>query len=431
MGAGNLLDVFRPAGTSGFGLSDPRAIYDQYSGRFFVILQENTGSQFWFDIAVSKNSDPRTSGTTDWDFYRLDATEYAASNPVGGVNYGGDYPGLAVDTRALYATYRMYGFNPSGTLNVAAMSGFNTALLIVNKSQLLAGSPTVVSMYFTGVFHLQLAQPCGGVTDDIVYMVANTAANQIQIYSVKNPLGSRLLNTFPLTITDRGNSTGSFAPQQGSATTVDPINRTQAASIVPGLDSARNLTLSRGDLWFTATRGITGQKALAVYYRVRLNDWPFSGTPALIEDATVGDPNDWNYSPAMATNDAGDAAITWTRSSSTAFPTIMYASRLAGAGSFGAPQTILPANPGGTSNTFNVDGRWADYFAVWPSPRDGSLWFTNEWTRLDTGTWSTWWAQILVPSRDSYVDLNANPAFQDGSPSNPWRSVRQGSSTAL
>src|ERR1700730_9721638 len=81
------------AGNTGLGLSDPRAIYDQYTGRFFVILQENPNSKFWFDIAVSKNSDPRTSGASDWNFYRLDATEYAPSNPAGGVNYGGDYPG--------------------------------------------------------------------------------------------------------------------------------------------------------------------------------------------------------------------------------------------------------------------------------------------------------------------------------------------------
>jgi hypothetical protein len=103
----------------------------------------------------------------------------------------------------------------------------------------------------------------------------------------------------------------------------------------------------------------------------------------------------------------------------------MYAFRTASAATFGMPQTVLPSNPGGTTNTFNVDGRWGDYFTVWPDPKDGSLWFTNEWTRLDTGTWSTWWAQVLVPFRDSYVDLNADPASQDGSSAHPWRLVRQ------
>jgi hypothetical protein len=58
-------------------------------------------------VAVSRNSDPRSSGAADWIIYRLDATEYAVTNAAGGVNYGGDYPGMAVDNQALYVAYRM------------------------------------------------------------------------------------------------------------------------------------------------------------------------------------------------------------------------------------------------------------------------------------------------------------------------------------
>lgn len=82
------------------------------------------------------------------------------------------------------------------------------------------------------------------------------------------------------------------------------------------------------------------------------------------------------------------------------------------------PAPLPPIGP-----TFNSDGRWGDFFSAWPDPNDGSLWITSQWTRADTGTWSTWWAQIAMPPRDSYVNLNGNPILQNGSPPFPWLTV--------
>jgi len=96
--------------------SDPKVVFDQGSRRFFVIMQENHDSRFWLNVAVSRSADPRTSGAGDWITYRFDATEYAGGNPLGGTNYGGDYPGPAVDNQALYVSYRMFAFKPNGGL---------------------------------------------------------------------------------------------------------------------------------------------------------------------------------------------------------------------------------------------------------------------------------------------------------------------------
>jgi hypothetical protein len=74
------------------------------------------------------------------------------------------------------------------------------------------------------------------------------------------------------------------------------------------------------------------------------------------------------------------------------------------------------------NNTFNLDGRWGDYFSVWPDPNDGSLWVTNEWTRSDTGTWSTWWTQVSVAQQDQYVNWSFS-GFQNGTASNPWTMI--------
>ncbi len=422
------------AGITANGLSDPKAIFDPASRRFFVILQENTGSRFWLNVAVSRDSDPQTSDGTEWRFYRLDATELAAMNNAGGINYGGDYPGLAIDSRALYVTFRMYSFDGAGNLAGAGVNYFNTALLILDKNNLLNGAATLVSLY-QPEFDLQPVTPytlpaVGAAPDNVMYMVAQTSATNLRIVSVTDPLGARTVATRNLTIINRGTGVGA-APQAGSANTVPTIDRTLG-----------NASLLDGDLWFCATVGTVTTppappgRAVAAYYRARLNGWPLTANnPTLVEDSTVGNPNEWNFCPAIGMNSAGEVVITWTRSSAAIFPTIAYAYRGRLDGAFGAAQDIIPSatipGPPGSppiivNNTANNDGRWGDYFSVWPDPNDGSLWIANEWTRTDTGTWSTWWAQVTTPAQDVYVNLNVDPVTQNGSAAFPWRTVGRG-----
>ncbi len=149
-GPANLTSFF--VGNTGTGNqnSDPRVLFDQGSQRFFVIMQEDHNSRFWLNVAVSRSADPRSSGAADWITYRLDATEYTANNTAGGVNYGGDYPGLAVDVQALYVAYRMFAFDAAGNLSGCGCDVLNSALLIMNKAQLIAGNGTLASFYTEG-----------------------------------------------------------------------------------------------------------------------------------------------------------------------------------------------------------------------------------------------------------------------------------------
>jgi hypothetical protein len=325
----------------------------------------------------------------------------------------------------------MYAFNPNGTLNGAGVNYLNTALLILDKTNLLDGGATVVSLY-QNAFDLQ---PVTAVTvprpdqvpDNVVYMVDNTAAASITLYAVNDPLGMRIVSTQSLAITNRGTGVGS-APQAGSAATIPTIDRTLG-----------NASLLNGDVWFCATVGTATTppappgRAIAAYYRVRLNGWPLTGfPPTLVEDNTVGSATEWNFCPSIGMNVAGDVVITWTRSSPTIFPTIAYATRGPTDANFGAPQNIAPTiTVAGVTinNTANNDGRWGDYFSTWPDPTDGTLWIANEWTRTDTGTWSTWWAQVATPVRDSYVNLNGNYFEQNGTMQFPWLRVIQAHAT--
>jgi hypothetical protein len=401
--------TFFPANTGvGFQNSDPVVVFDQDSRRFFVAMQEDHDSRLWINVAVSKNSDPRTSGSADWVTYRVDGTQYAGSNSAGGVNYGGDYPGLAVDAQALYVTYNLYGFLPDGTMSGCGCNANGAQLTILNKSQLVNG---------VGVNYWEVAQPgqnlkpvtpLGGSPGNVMYLAQLWNQTTVKIIAVSDPLGTRMVSSQFLTVTDFGGGTTNGAPQLGSASTIDPINGRTLG----------NATLVGGDVWFCATRGQPGGPAVAAFYRLRLNGWPSSGSVSVVESSTVGDGSYWNYCPAIGANVAGDVAMTWTRSSSSTYTTMMYAYRNAADSSFGAPQVVK------ASNTANNDGRWGDYATVWPDPNDGSLWIAHEWTRSDTGTWSTWWAQVLTPAEDIYVNWNAPfPFIQNGSLAYPYTTV--------
>lgn len=406
-GPTNLTTFFTGNTGTGNQNADPRVLFDQGSRRFFVIMQEDHNSRLWLNVAVSRNSDPRSSGAGDWIIYRFDATEYTATNTAGGVNYGGDYPGMAIDSQALYVAYRMFAFDKTGAMSGCGCDVLNSALLIMNKAQLIAGTGTLTSLY-TDAVTLQPVTPMGGGPGNVMYMVADWNATNLKLYALSDPLNTRTLTTSFVTITDIGDGPGSQAPQLGSTNTVDPI-----VGKMQG-----NATLIGGDLWCCMTRGQTSGPAVAAYWQIRLNGWPFAGKPTLEEEGTVGASTDWNYLPAIGANQAGDLALTWTRSSSTRYPAMMVAWRPAYASSFGAP-IVVKDGP-----TANNDGRWGDYFSVWPDPNDGSLWAVSEWTRTDTATWSTWWTQISMPPRDFFVNWNAPiPGTQDGSPAFPYTTI--------
>ncbi len=393
--------------------SDPAVVFDHGSRRFFVIMQEDHNSRLWINVAVSRNSDPRTSGAADWVTYRVDGTQYAPANSAGGINYGGDYPGLAVDAQALYVTYNMYGFIPDGTMSGAGKDANGSQLTILNKSQLVSGTSVGSSALNLSGQGLKPVTPFGGNPGNVMYLVQfwNQNETTLNVTAVSDPLGAGTVASQFVNVTDLGVCTNQ-APQLGSTNTIDPINGRTLG----------NASLVAGDLWFCATRGQPVGPAVAAYYRLRLNGWPASGTVTVAEQGTVGSSSFWNFCPAIGVNVAGDAVITWTRSSSSSYPTMMVAARNGGDSGFGSP-TVIQTSPTGPNN----DGRWGDYFSVWPDPNDGSLWAVSEWSRADTGTWSTWWAQIQMAAYDFYVDLNAPfPLIQNGSFGFPYTTVAAG-----
>jgi hypothetical protein len=362
-------------GISGSGTSDPRVVFDAATQRFYVILQENTNTQAFVNLAVSKTANPASSGSSDWYFYRPEITQR-----VGNQRYGADYPGLGVDGQALYVTYNMYKlpFSSGSTFRDCQVVIFNKAN--INSGTLGSGFPKKV---FTpngssNGFTLQPATVMGGTPPSNTAYLGETSLSSttaVRVWTLTNPLTSPSLSSTTITVPNNGGYIGS-APQCGTSTTVATLSpRTQG-----------NACWYNGAIWFTHTAGGSSGKAIVYYYKVNTSGMTLAESGGINGGTGVS-----TYQPSVGVSSNGSVAIVYTQSSSTQCPTMVYVSRTAAATAFDAPVAVK------ASPSFSNSDRWGDYASVTGDPVDNSLWLTHEWAKTNAlHNWSTWWANVTA-----------------------------------
>jgi uncharacterized repeat protein (TIGR01451 family) len=358
-------------------LSDPHTLFDRGSGRFYTVLLEvdDVTSNSFLNIAISKNSDPKTSTTNDWLFYRINDTQVSP-----GLAAWTDYPGLGFDGQAIYVTYNMYLFP------VATGVFADSVIISLDKNAFLNGT-TNYTFTYTGGFTLQ---PCSVLSTNnnpgnVAYFGETVDNTHVRVWALNDPLGAHTTTSFDVTVPDNGGFPPNFAPQPGTSLRIDTLaTRTQG-----------NAFWYNGNIWFCHTAGGNAQKSLVYYYNISINGFP-SGTPTLAEEGSIdGGPGEWTYQPSIGCNALGDVAMVFCQSSSTRYPTIFGTTRKAGSSHFDRP-VLIKASPG-----YYFGGRWGDFASVTADPTDESFWVTHEWAHstqpLD---WSTWWARLeptLIP----------------------------------
>ncbi len=183
------LDAFLTAlgasGLSGIGSAnlgfDPKVIFDQHSGRFFIVILDGRtpGVRSNVQICISKTATPGTLTTTDWTV----ETASALTTFAGGAAWF-DYPGLGADATRLVVTGNMF-----------SLGGFflGTKVRVFLKSSLTDnGSPGGVTFndidvdasVTSGIFTAQPAHVFGATLNGDFYLVSRlgpTAYRQWQI----------------------------------------------------------------------------------------------------------------------------------------------------------------------------------------------------------------------------------------------------------
>jgi hypothetical protein len=163
-----------PGTTLGTATFDPKVLYDQYAGRFVVITLErwdtasgNASNQSRILVAVSKTSDPNGGF---W-FHAIDSKVN-----IGGVDGWADYPGFAVDDKAVYITNNLFQFVSLG----GSFQGVR--LWIINKTTAYNGPDNGLT------FLIRNPYATGGV--------ATTTQPAHMFGAVPNGSGGRPLGTF-------------------------------------------------------------------------------------------------------------------------------------------------------------------------------------------------------------------------------------------
>lgn len=144
------------------------------------------------------------------------------------------------------------------------------------------------------------------------------------------------------------------------------------------------------------TTPATHQAGVRYYALRRASGGPFK----VQEQATFAPDKDNRWMGSAAMDGGGNIAIGYSVSSTTTFPSIRYAARLAGAppnGLFQGEATIIA----GSGSQRSSHGRWGDYSAMSIDPADdATFWYTQEYyTREGSDAFSIGWQTRIAAFR--------------------------------
>ncbi|MCK5438708.1 MAG: hypothetical protein KAI97_02130, partial [Gemmatimonadetes bacterium] len=403
-----------PLGTFTF---DPKVIYDQYAERFVVVSLERTtspGNGSYILVAVSRTSDPNAG----WFFHAINSRM-----TIGGVDSWADYPGLAVDDKAIYITNNMFPFSTS-------TGSYGVRLWIIDKNPLYSGGAAIWSIYdpyaqagvsgnesTTQPAHTFGAPPAGLRTFLCTYSgwtnggVGGT--EWLHIIEVADPLGTGGGPFFtqgwcPVgDIEDIGSPWGwpalADAPQFGTAATIE-VNDRRALNAVW---RDNNLYISTT---ITPNAGVDASQTTAHWFRV--NTTGGIGALALADQGNVGAEDlgtaTYTFFPSVMVDHCGGMAIGFAACNQSMYCGAYYTGRKAGdpAGTV-QPTGVLAAGQDYYLRTFGGSrNRWGDYSGLALDPMDEvTFWVYNEYAMTrgtllggspEDGRWATRWGSFIL-----------------------------------
>ncbi len=336
---------------------DPKCFYDHNSQRYFVLALEvySGSSESWITFAVSDDDDPHGV----WYKYR----SWSVVTYDGLTTYWVDYPGLGYDANGFYVTGNLFKLDGPG-------AGFGGVLFrAFDKTPLLNGQAASFNdIATTSTASVQVAQHFGSNTAP--YFASRASSTQIRVQAMNDPFGSPSLSTAFVSV-----PSGPSPPAAETPTgTLDIVG-----------SRIMNVHWRDGSLWTThAVESDDGTRAAAQWYEINTGNWPSGPTPTLVQSGKidVGAPFH-TFFPAIYTNDSGNAALVFGRSSSSENPSVYGTGRLVDdpLGTMGTPEFFVIGSDSAT-------GRWGDYFDVALDPTDGlTFWMVGEYR--EPGGWRT------------------------------------------
>ena len=374
---------------------DPFVMYDQIADRWVIsdfAFPGLPGSGPFFQcIAVSQTNDPVSGG---WFLY---AVQHEPSHPT----WVGDYPKMALWTEptpggAYHLTVNLFD-GPTLAFQGVRVFAFDRAAM-------LNGDPNPTAVAFT----LTLA----GVGDSYSFVPANfrtgdppPPARDEMVLAIDSPATGGVTLTqvharnFHVDFVTPGNSTFgvganhtpnaeitvdgfvdaftgaagfTIVPQQGQSQRIDTLgDKIMTPMVYQNRGGTESLWTSNTVCTDAACTQPTGVR----WYQFDVTGGNFPATPVQQQTWTNNDDGLYRFMSSIAVDNAGNTAIGYATSSSSAFPGIRYAGRL---------ESDPPSNLGqGEATLFNgagsqtdTNGRWGDYSMTTIDPADGMTFWT-------------------------------------------------------
>jgi len=360
---------------------DVVVLYDASVDRWvvtdFAWFNFNTGP-FYQCIAVSQTGDPVAGG---WYFYELRA------DTGGFTGYLNDYPKLGVWSDGWYMSANMFQIVAPGT-------GFGVRLWALDRASMIGGG-ALNEVHFDTCF--------GGVCDSLLpsnyrgalppagspyYFLGAVAPDSLGLFEFDvdwaTPGNSTL--TGPVSIPVAPFAIAPSIPQQGSGMLLDSLSfRLMMQLQYRNLDGVESLWANHS----VASGGVVGVR----WYELQ----DPGGAPTLVQQGTYQPDNTYRWMGALGVDQDGNMAVGYSQSSTSMYPSIKYAGRLAG-----ETPGILPQNEATLINGTGAQlsyTRWGDYSAMTVDPVDDcTFWYTTEYY-ITTGTnWQTRIGSFKFPS---------------------------------
>lgn len=389
---------------------DPKIIWDQYENRWVVVTLEKTASVSKIFLAVSATADP----TGTWYYQEINALQ-----TINGEACWFDYPGFAIDDKAIYITGNY--FQLSDNTNCSA------EIIIVDKgvsSGIYAGTTSANDNLATNpafnIFNPVTEAGTGFNTTNMpahtfgtrtasegTYLIgygglSNGTTEFFQVFTITNPLAAS--PTFAqelVTMGDLDNTSVSFpdAPQLGNATNIETNGRRTLDAIW------RN-----GKLWTVSQVVGTGTNAgqSSVLWG-KLNATTAGGLSldaiGLIEGEDISS-GAHTWMPSIAVNAYDHAAVGFSAVNATMYAGV-YASIIDGATNTPGSSITIKAGTDDYVRTFGgSSNRWGDYSGTAVDPVNENFWVINEAAITngtptsggEVGRWQVFIQELVAPT---------------------------------
>jgi hypothetical protein len=369
---------------SGFGGScessndgDATVRWDGLASRWIVQQFANVTSAsgpYYECVAVSTGSD----ATGSYNRYSFQFSNFP------------DYPKLSVWPDAYYTTYNM--FTPAGRFLDAEVCAMNRASMLTGAAA--SQQCFTTSSSYGGILGSDLdgsTAPPSGEAELLVGLGLTSTTLAYWKFHVDWTTTSNSTFTGPSTLTVASYSTacggGTCIPQGGTSQRLDSLaDRVMYRLAYRNFGSYESLVLNHA---VTANSGVGVR-----WYEFRLS----SGNPAVYQQGTYAPDSTYRWMGSIAEDKAGNIALGYSQSSSSAHPSIRFTGRLAGdtLGTMTQGETTILTGAGSQTSY----SRWGDYTSMAVDPSDDcTFWYTNEYEPANGNfNWDTRISSFTLPN---------------------------------